>query len=54
MRSEKPYTKLENVTSRFSCQCVEERTRSILEKKLSQKLNSTMRYSVPKVKVTKS
>ncbi len=36
MRSEKPYTKFENVILRFSWHRIEERTRSILKKNLSK------------------
>ncbi len=45
LQSEKPYAKLENVISRY---------RAVFWKKLFQKLNSTMRYGIPKIKVAKS
>ncbi len=50
----KPYTLLENEILRFSWHCIEEKMRSILKKKLSQKLNSIPEYSIPKVTAAKS
>ncbi len=44
MRSERLYTKSENVISRFSWHYIQERTRRILKKKLLQKLISTPSY----------
>ncbi len=54
MRYEKPYTKLEEVISRFLWHYIEERPSSILKKLLPQKLNSAARYVISKVKVAKS
>ncbi len=52
MRSEKPNTKLENVISRFSLHRIKNEEYS--EKKIPQKLNFTLRYGIPEVKLQKA